>query len=283
MNNQTSAIPCDDELASYLDWHLEGGVTAILEPIAIDRFAESKIAAAAATVNSVATTAAPRSSTQPARSAKPSHALPVGTDVETIQAAHALAGAAQTLEALEQALASFDGCTLKRTAKSLVFGDGNPNGRVMFIGEAPGRDEDIQGKPFVGRSGQLLDRMLAAIELDRRQVFIANIVPWRPPGNRTPTPVEIAMCMPFLTRQIELCAPEFIIPLGGSASKSLLGTSAGILKIHGRWHDITIGNHNARALATLHPAYLLRSAIQKRLAWRDFQEIKRSLGPAASD
>ncbi|MCB1492436.1 MAG: uracil-DNA glycosylase, partial [Rhodobiaceae bacterium] len=145
------------------------------------------------------------------------------------------------------------------------------------IGEAPGRDEDLQGKPFVGRSGQLLDRMLAAIGLDRNQVYIANIVPWRPPGNRTPTPVETEVCLPFLVRQIELAAPEFIIALGGASAKRLLETSDGILKTRGKWHSLVIGRHTARAMATLHPAYLLRSPIQKRLAWRDMLALKREL------
>lgn len=148
----------------------------------------------------------------------------------------------------------------------------------MMIGEAPGRDEDRQGLPFVGRSGQLLDRMLAAINLDRSSVYVANVIPWRPPGNRTPTPAETQMCLPFLVRQIELASPDIIVALGGAAAKQLFDTSEGILRLRGKWRDVTIGRHTARGLATLHPAYLLRSPGQKKLAWRDFLAIHHALG-----
>jgi uracil-DNA glycosylase family 4 len=147
----------------------------------------------------------------------------------------------------------------------------------MFVGEAPGRDEDLEGLPFVGRSGKLLDRMLAAIGLDRTSVYIANVVPWRPPGNRTPTPQESSICLPFTLRQIELADPDVLVCLGQPAMQTLLGINDGILKTRGRWLSYHTGTREIRAIATLHPAYLLRQPLQKRLAWRDFLSIKKAL------
>jgi DNA polymerase len=196
---------------------------------------------------------------------------------DTARAAREAATAATTLEELREALSRFEGCNLRLTATRLVFADGNPEGRVMLVGEAPGRDEDIQGLPFVGRSGRLLDRMLAAIGLDRSSVYIANVVPWRPPGNRTPTPQETATCRPFIERQIALADPDFLVLLGGAAAKELLGTSEGILRLRGRWRDFDTCQRTIRAMATLHPAYLLRQPLQKRLAWRDFLALKTAL------
>jgi DNA polymerase len=178
---------------------------------------------------------------------------------------------------LRAALDRFDGCALRLTAKQLVFADGNPQARVMLVGEAPGAEEDREGLPFVGRAGKLLDRMLAAIELDRRAVYIANIVPWRPPGNRTPTPQEAATCMPFIRRQIELANPDVLVCLGGPATQTLLGVKEGITRVRGRWFDYDTGTRATRALATFHPAYLLRSPGAKRLAWRDFLAIRNAL------
>jgi DNA polymerase len=151
----------------------------------------------------------------------------------------------------------------------------------MFVGEAPGREEDIEGLPFVGRSGKLLDRMLAAIGLDRSSVYIANIVPWRPPGNRTPTPQESAACLPFTLRQIELVDPDMLVCLGGPSAQTLIGIKDGIMKSRGRWYNFDTGTRLIRAMATLHPAYLLRSPVAKRLAWRDFLAIKKALESAA--
>lgn len=191
------------------------------------------------------------------------------------------AARARSLPELEALLASFEGCALRFSAKTLAFADGNPDGRVMLVGEAPGADEDRIGKPFMGRAGQLLDRMLAAIGLDRSQVYIANLVPWRPPGNRTPTPQEIAICRPFIERQIALASPEFLVCLGGAASEALLETKGGILRTRGRWSSYRAGDREVRALATLHPAYLLRQPLQKRLAWRDFLALRRALDAQA--
>ena len=192
-------------------------------------------------------------------------------------AAREAAASARTLDELRAILESFEGCNLRNTATNLVFADGNPEGRVMIIGEAPGRDEDLQGVPFVGRSGQLLDRMLAAIGLDRSKVYIANTVPWRPPGNRTPTPQETEICRPFIERQVALADPDILVLTGGAAAKQMLQTTEGILRLRGKWQPFHNGNREIRALATLHPAYLLRRPLEKRLAWRDMLALKRAL------
>jgi len=180
--------------------------------------------------------------------------------------------AAETLDALRSACAAFEGCDLRKTASNMVFADGNPEAKVMLIGEAPGADEDRQGKPFVGVSGQLLDRMLASIGLDREQVYITNILLWRPPGNRTPTTEEIALFMPIIRRHIQLIAPQVLLTLGGSATKALLGTSTGILKLRGKWHSFDDGaGREIPLLPTLHPAYLLLTPGQKALSWNDLR------------
>ena len=192
-------------------------------------------------------------------------------------AARDVARTAPDLGALEAALATFDGCPLKKTAKNLCFARGNPNARLMLIGEAPGRDEDLEGAPFVGRAGQLLDKMLAAIGLGRDEAYITNVVYWRPPGNRTPTPQEVQACQPFLQRQIELVAPEILVLLGGAAAKQVLGTDQGIMKLRGKWKDLEAGGRAIRTLATLHPAFLLRNPAAKRMAWRDLLTVKTAL------
>jgi uracil-DNA glycosylase len=197
---------------------------------------------------------------------------------EAAMSARAAAKSAPDLDTLRAILDKFEGCSLRGTAKQLVFADGNPKARVMFVGEAPGRDEDIEGLPFVGRSGKLLDRMNAAIGLARNDVYIANIVPWRPPGNRTPTPQEAAICLPFLLRQIELVDPEILVCLGGPSAQTLLGFKEGIKRMRGRWFKFDTGTREIRAIATFHPAYLLRTPLEKRFAWRDFLAIKKALG-----
>lgn len=189
----------------------------------------------------------------------------------------------QSLAEIEAALTGLDACPLKKTATRLCYSDGNPQARVMLVGEAPGRDEDIQGKPFVGRSGQLLDRMLAAIGLSRTSgeressVFITNVVFWRPPGNRTPTEAETAMCLPFLLRTIELQKPDVVVCLGATPAHRLSGRSDGILKMRGKWISANVGGRNIPLLPTLHPAYLLRQPAQKRLAWRDLLSLRQML------
>lgn len=187
------------------------------------------------------------------------------------------ASQATTLDALEKVLQDFDGCGLKATATNLCFYRGSAQARLMIIGEAPGRDEDLAGKPFVGRAGQLLDKMLSAIGLDESKVHITNIVYWRPPGNRTPTPQEAITCRPFLERQMELVAPDFIAVLGGAAAKEIFATTDGIMRLRGKWRQIKVGERYIPALATLHPAYLLRTPAAKQLVWADLLSIKTKL------
>jgi DNA polymerase len=192
-------------------------------------------------------------------------------------AAREAAKSAKTLDELRVLLDGFEGCALRATATKLVFADGNPRSRIMFVGEAPGRDEDIAGLPFVGRSGKLLDLMMAAIGLDRTSAYIANIIPWRPPGNRDPSPQETTTCLPFIRRQIELANPDVLVCLGKPSAVTLLDIKDGILKNRGRWFSFDTGTRQIRATVTLHPAYLLRQPLQKRLAWRDFLAIKKAL------
>jgi DNA polymerase len=184
---------------------------------------------------------------------------------------------ANTLAALEAMVAAFEGCPLKRTAKSLCFKRGSDDARIMLIGEAPGRDEDLSGKPFVGRAGQLLDRMLDAIGLAEEHVYITNTVYWRPPGNRTPTPEEVEACAPFLARQIELLSPQVLVLLGGAAAKTILGMAEGIMRLRGKWLNYRSGGRDVATLATLHPAFLLRNPEHKRLVWRDLLSMKERL------
>jgi len=256
------------EIAALLAWYVEMGVDVALEERPVDRFAQPAV---------VARKPPPAAATPPP-DATPSR-LPdaVAPSEDVARAARATAKTAATLADLRAALLAFDGCNLRLTASQLVFGDGNPKSRIMLVGEAPGRDEDIQGVPFVGRSGQLLDRMLAAIGLTRNEVYIANVVPWRPPGNRRPTPQETAICRPFIERQIELCNPDFLILLGGAPANKHLDTIEGILKLRGRWRDYNTGTRTIRAMATLHPAYLLRQPLAKRQAWRDLLALKTAL------
>jgi len=198
-----------------------------------------------------------------------------------IQSARDAARVAPSLEELRKLLETFDGCALKSTATRLVFADGNPQARIMFVGEAPGREEDIEGLPFVGRSGKLLDRMIAAIGLDRTKAYITNVIPWRPPGNRTPTPLETQTCLPFTQRHIELVNPDILVTLGNPSTQTLLGVREGIMRTRGRWFDYDTGSRKIRALATFHPAYLLRSPAYKRLAWQDLRSIAKALAQSA--
>ncbi|WP_439528191.1 uracil-DNA glycosylase [Pannonibacter sp.] len=200
---------------------------------------------------------------------------------EAVRAAHETARAAATLEDLRTRLAGFRGCNLHLTAKTLVFADGNPAARIMLVGEAPGAEEDAAGLPFVGRSGKLLDRMLAAIGQDRSSVYVTNVVPWRPPGNRTPTPQEIEICRPFIARQIELVDPDVLVLLGGASAKALTGANEAIRKMRGRWTDFETGRRRIRALTTFDPDYLLRSPLEKRLAWHDFLSLRQALAASA--
>jgi len=191
-----------------------------------------------------------------------------------------LAAEADTLEALYAAIEGFEGVPVKATANRTVIFDGNPDSRLMIIGEAPGAEEDRQGKPFVGAAGQLLDRMLAAIGLDRDSIYITNMFFWRPPGNRTPTPQEIALCRPFVQRHVELVKPRAVLALGGTSAKSLFDTETGITRLRGQWKDVVYGSLTVPTLASFHPAYLLRQPAQKRLSWEDLLAFKDRIGSA---
>src|SRR5580704_7975265 len=264
-----------------LAFYLEAGVDCALTEEPVNRLADPDVIPAARE----ATSPTPLR-TVPA--AIPAAANPAPRGEATLAPEAAIASAreaartAPSLEALRALLEKFDGCALKFTATRLVFADGNPQARVMFVGEAPGRDEDIEGLPFVGRSGKLLDRMIAAIGLDRTSAYIANVIPWRPPGNRTPTPQETQICLPFIQRQIELVNPDVLVTLGNPSTQTLLQTREGIMKTRGKWLDYDTGTRVIRALATFHPAYLLRSPSYKRLSWQDLRAIAKALAPGAS-
>ncbi len=275
----------DSDPIEILRFYAEAGVDLALEEAPVDRFALSRAQAEAAARRKEVTQAPARPPAAPARAAPPPPAAPraempnltVPSDA-AIMAAREAAATAETLDALRATLEGFEGCNLRFTATNLVFADGNPEARVMFVGEAPGMEEDLQGLPFVGRSGQLLDRMIHAIGLDRSSAYIANVVPWRPPGNRTPTPQETEICRPFIDRQIALVDPDFLVFLGGASAKQLLKTNEGILRLRGKWRDYDTGVRTIRAMATLHPAYLLRQPLQKKLAWRDLLSLKAAIG-----
>jgi len=208
------------------------------------------------------------------KSASQISTLRQGESGDSIGDAIALARASNSLAELKAALEGFDGCALKRSATHTVFADGNPAHRIMFIGEAPGRDEDRQGLPFVGRAGKLLDKMMAAIHLDRTKAYITNVLNWRPPDNRDPSPEEAAMCLPFLRRHIELVDPEIMILLGAVSVRHVMGRSDGIMKTRGRWLEYSVNGRLVPVMPTLHPAYLLRQPAHKKLAWRDLQAIE---------
>lgn len=286
------------EARELLAFYIEAGADALLGETPIDRMADEAISPLSSERSGTApehgdgtaqretfraanldrTPRAPAPSTAAGETRAPAAALPP-PDVAAMAAREA-AASAKTLDELRVLLDSFEGCALRATATQLVFADGHPQSRVMFVGEAPGYEEDISGRPFVGRSGKLLNQMLAAIGLDRSAVYIANVVPWRPPGNRTPTPQETAICLPFTRRQIELANPDILVCLGQPATQTLLGTREGITRTRGRWFKFDTGSREIRAVATLHPAYLLRQPLQKRLAWRDFLAIKKALALA---
>jgi DNA polymerase len=272
-------------IAELLAFYADSGVDEALGEEPIDRFATSP-AGSAATLP-----AAPRQSplAQAAGPAAASFASPAPAtrgpsgpiavpDEGQVAAARQRAREAATLDELREQMAAFEGCNLRFTAKNLVFADGNPQADLMLVGEAPGRDEDLEGLPFVGRSGQLLDRMLSAIGRDRGSVYIANVIPWRPPGNRTPTPQETEICRPFIERQIELVKPKLLVTLGGPSAKTLLDVKEGVLRSRGSWKaHVTQSGLSIPAMPTLHPAYLLRNPAHKKLAWRDFLEVKARL------
>ncbi len=247
-----------------LQWWLDAGVDETIGEAPVDRYRPAAASAAPA---------AP----QPAPRSVPAPALALESSDAASASAEALARAARDLEALRQAMAGFDACALKHTATNLVFGDGAEDAALMCVGEAPGADEDREGRPFVGVSGQLLDRMLASIGYDRGNARIANVLPWRPPGNRKPTAAETAMCLPFIRRQIELVRPKVLLLVGGVALGNLLGRTEGIQKLRGRWLAYETAEGEIPVMPTFHPAFLLRTPARKREAWLDLLAVKRRL------
>jgi len=261
------------EAAAALRWWADAGVD-----LAVAEEPQNRFLPAAASHAGASPYRAPQVPADPPRAARAlvrAQSAPPGRGE---QAARELASSAQDLAALKACLEAFEGCGLRRTATQLVFADGTPGSRVMFVGEAPGGDEDRLGRPFVGRAGQLLDRMLKSIGLDRSRVYIANVVPWRPPGNRTPTPEETLACLPFIRRQIELARPEILVCLGLSSAQTLLGVKDGITRARGTWFDYRCDDgRTLKAIAMFHPAYLLRQPGHKRLAWMDMRALARAL------
>lgn len=257
------------ELLAILRWYQTSGVDIAVTEDAQDRFAEAQ-ASRKTPVRPQARSNAASPNPAPAQKS----AAPIVPEPADIEAAAATAAACKTMEELRAAYAGYDGCALKPRATQIVFSDGNPEADIMLIGEAPGQDEDMQGKPFVGRAGQLLDRMLAAIGLDREKVFIVNTVAWHPPGNRNPSPLEIASCRPFLDRQVQLAAPKLIMSLGLVATQTLFAEKISITRTRGQWRDVAFGDYTVPVLPTLHPAFLLRQPRQKREAWQDLLTLR---------
>jgi len=263
-----------NELIAMLAWQLDMGIDeALLDhpqgnaaPLRLDQLLA---VAAPAGDKGVSQTVMGAAAPQPLEAVKMANSGAVPLEDKTNTDSAALAGIT-SLADLQSAMAKLDDCPLKYTASNLCFADGNPGARLMIIGEAPGRDEDRMGVPFVGAEGQLLDKMIASIGLDRASAYLTNLLPWRPPGNRSPTDEETAMLLPWLYRHVQLADPEFVLLLGGAAAKLVLGSHDGIMKLRGRWRDVDFGDGVPRpVLASLHPAYLLRSPAQKRLAFED--------------
>lgn len=257
----TEQIPAE----KLLQWQITAGVDETIGDTPVNRFAP---------VEQTDTPAADDTESAPVvfTPAAPTESAPLPPPPTT-----ALAGQAATLDELRAAIAGFDGCSLKETATNMVFAAGNPDARLMIIGEAPGAEEDRQGLPFVGASGHLLDLMLKSIGLDRTQVYISNILPWRPPANRKPSESEMALFTPFVRRHIALVKPDVLLLLGGSAVSALMNVNTGITKTRGRWMSYRDGETVIDTLASFHPAFLLRTPAQKKLAWRDLLTVKKRL------
>ena len=254
-------------LKEILEWYVEAGVDETCGDVAFVAVNDKKFVDNKKTNVSILQNTVRKATTKLAQ-----------TTSNACQNAKDICVEATTLDDLKERVKKFEGCALKMTAANTVFGDGNPNAKVVFVGEAPGADEDRIGLPFVGRSGQLLDKMLAAIGLDRNSCYITNILPWRPPGNRTPLDSEIAVCLPFLKKQIDIIDPDFIFMLGGSAANALLNTAETISKLRGHWFEYEKANgKKAMVLASFHPAYLLRTPGQKSKAWNDLLRLSSKL------
>jgi DNA polymerase len=256
-----------------LRWHIDAGADEAIGERPVDRFTNPAPATAKASGQRETVSPGPaRPLSAPAQAAAP---VPPRSAAPSAQ----LALACATVEALKRAVEAYDGCALKRSCQRTVFADGNPKARIMLVGEAPGREEDEQGLPFVGASGKLLDRMLASIGLDRDHAYITNVIFWRPPGNRKPEPAEVELCLPFMERHIELVDPALLVYLGGAAASALLGKSEGVTKLRGRWHDYSAPGlaRPIPSLPTYHPAYLLRTPSHKKEAWKDLLAIRKKM------
>jgi DNA polymerase len=270
-------IASHDDALSALNWLVEAGADEAVGEAPVDRFRPSlprRVEVAPLPPPKTPTSPPPRAPAEgkrPLAAITPANTGPLATD--GFGSALEIAARCNTLAELKAALESFEGSQLRTLATNTVFADGNPGSRIMLIGEAPGRDEDVAGLPFVGRAGKLLDRMMAAIGLDRSGFYIVNVMPWRPPDNRNPDPGEVAMCIPFLRRHIELAAPKILILLGAVSARHVLGLNEGIMKLRGRWLDYRVGTSMIPVMPTLHPAYLLRQPAHKKLAWRDLQAV----------
>jgi uracil-DNA glycosylase family 4 len=281
----TMSESTQSDALSALAWLVDAGADEAVLDAPVNRFA-AKPLPVEPEHQPAATRPRPIPKPQPAPAAAASKPVPLS---DHIGQAMEVAKHCNSLEELKAALEAFEGCALKRTAKHTVFADGTPAHHIMFIGEAPGAEEDRQGKPFVGRAGQLLDKMLASIGLDRStNTYITNVLNWRPPGNRDPSPEEAGTCLPFLRRHIELVAPEIIVLLGATAARHVTGRTEGIMRMRGQWLEYYAAGKMVPVMPTLHPAYLLRQPAHKKLAWRDLQAIEdrvKSLGllePASS-
>lgn len=263
-----------------LSWLVDAGADEAVLDEPVNRLVARTPAAAASPsvaarepVRSLAPSSFEKTFSRPMPQAEKKSAPTVESD--SVGSAMEIVARCNSLAELKAAMESFDGCALKKSATNTVFADGTLAHRIMLIGEAPGRDEDKQGLPFVGRAGQLLDKMLASIGLDRKtNAYITNVINWRPPDNRDPTPEEVAICRPFLRRHIELVNPGIIILLGAVSARHVLGLSDGIMRLRGHWKEYFVGGQMVPVMPTLHPAYLLRRPIDKKLAWRDLQAIQ---------
>ncbi|QFY62345.1 uracil-DNA glycosylase [Rhizobium grahamii] len=275
------------QLSALLHFYAEAGVEWMLEEEAVDRFAEfdalksARRTASAAAPQSDNQQAASRTSPSPRQTPQPDRAAgmpqPAIPDGEAVQQARFAAETARSLTELKTAIEAFDGCNLKRSARSTIFASGDAASGIMLIGSGPGADDDREGAPFAGRPGQLLDKMLAAIGLDRAQILLTQVIPWRPPGNRVASSAEMEICRPFIERQIALAEPKVILLLGNFAARVFLGENDTIHGLRGQWREIAAGGHIVPAIATLHPQDLLTAPINKRLAWNDLLELKRKI------
>lgn len=274
-----------DGVAALLRWYVDNGVDETIGEEPIDRFAAPPPPPAAATATTVATAPAATRAPTPLRAPPPPPSPPPQRgpvpleSPQLVEDARALAEGCRTLAELEAAIRGFEGCALKRTAKNTVFADGTPGAPVMIVGEAPGADEDRLGKPFVGVSGQLMDRMMGAIGLSRDGGFyITNVLFWRPPGNRTPTTTEQGMCIAFTRRHIELVRPKVLVLAGAVPVKAMFDTTEGITRLRGKWRNYTLADGTViPTMPVFHPAYLLRTPIGKRQSWQDLLAIDKKL------